>query len=103
MHALIVALVYAITVSFYILTLVFALHNTYFYLIKQDRIKVRNIQLIAFYINTIVVLSLRICQFSIEVSANLGQYEYTSFVLGSVAVLFQLNIGGCMILLMQNI
>jgi hypothetical protein len=50
-HPIIVAVVFAVTISFYFVTLCFGMHNTYFYLIKQDRIAARNVQLVTFYIN----------------------------------------------------
>lgn len=59
-HPVIVAIVYGVTISFYFVTLGFGMHNTYFYLIKQDRIAARNAQLITFYINAQLVMILRI-------------------------------------------
>jgi len=99
-HEAVIGIIATITIAFYSVTLCLAIHNTYKYLLKQKRFKVSNTQLISFYLNTIIVLSLRICQFSIETSAAMGSLTRWSYSLGTMAVMFQMNIGGCMILLM---
>jgi len=61
-------LIDATTLLVYALALVMALHNIVRYLLLQKRYQKNNNYLVAFYLNTVLVLSLRIIQFSISSS-----------------------------------
>ncbi len=96
-------LIDATTLLVYALALAMALHNIVRYLYLQKRYQKNNNYLVAFYLNTVLVLSLRIIQFSISSSDHATQWVRLTYTLGTLAVLFQFNIGGCMLILMQNL
>lgn len=102
-ESVIFGLIDATTLIVYALALAMALHNIVKYLFLQKRYQKNNNYLVAFYFNTVMVLCLRIIQFSISSSDHAIQWKRLTYTLGTSAVLFQFNIGGCMLILMQNL
>ena len=92
-----------VVIGFYILTLIFALRNGYNFIIKQGRIKAANTHLVSFYVNAIMLLILRLIQYSIEMTKDDRKESKLEFSLGTIAVLFSFNMGGSMVLMMMNL
>jgi len=98
-----IILIGVVVIGFYVLTLIFVLRNGYNFIIKQGRIKAANTHLVSFYINAIMVLILRLIQYSIEMTKDDKKESNLEFSLGTIAVLFSFNMGGSMVLMMMNL
>lgn len=98
-----IIVVATITLSFYFIVLLAAFHNVIKYLYLGDRVILSNVQLTSFYLNAIVVLMLRITQFSLELCKDLKAKELTIFRLYVTGLMFYLNLGGTIFLLMRNL
>ena len=98
-----IVLVATVTLSFYFFVLIVFLHNVFKYLYQGDRFSISNLQLTTFYVNVIIVLLLRMAQFSLELCKDLQSNENAIFRLDLLALMFYLNLGGTMFLLMRNL
>ena len=80
----------------------FAIHNVIRYLYLQSRYKGNGISLVIFYCLAILVFSTRIAQYSIEVdSRHQGQNSKLAYILGTIIVILEIDIGVAMILLVK--